>query len=47
VRGGCLLLLYCCSLLLPTARDDEIEIENGLAGKIAGAVLAFSPMVCP
>jgi hypothetical protein len=40
-RGGCL-LLCCCSLFLPTAHDDEVE--NGLVGKIAGAVLALSPM---
>jgi hypothetical protein len=44
-RGGCLLLLCCCSLLLPTAHDDEIEKD--LFGKIAGAVLALSPMVFP
>jgi len=38
-----LLLLCCCSLLLPTAHDDEIE--NGPVRKIAGAVLALVPMI--
>jgi hypothetical protein len=49
-RGGRLMLPCCCSLLLPTTHDDEIEnlkLTMAWPGELPVPFLRSSPMVFP